>query len=76
MAKLITPDFLNRLRNEEELVFAISQGMRVKFRTVEKWIREEDNMLTSMGVISIIEKVTGLKESEFVIEHPLTKTSA
>lgn len=76
MAKLIKPEFLTRLRDEEELLYEIAKGMRLKFRTIEKWVREEDKMLTSVAVISIIEKATGLQESDFVMDHPLTKTTA
>ena len=65
MAQIKT-DVLERLKADEELQFAIAQGMNKKFRTVGYWLKTNDEMLASKAVVLIIKDVTGLMEDEII----------
>lgn len=62
----ITKELLERLQNDEDLVFAIAKGMKRKFRTVENWVRDNDEMLASQAVVLIIKHEADLTESEIL----------
>lgn len=68
----VTQDVLNVLRNNEPLQFAIAQGMNRKFRTIERWVRDNDEMLGSTAVVLIIAKETGLSEDEILEAEKVT----
>lgn len=72
MSESLNTAILQRLKTDEELVFKISKALRKKFRTVERWIREEDQMLTSDAVKNIIREHTGLTDSEILEETKIT----
>ena len=62
----VTQEVLNKLREDEKLVFKISQGMNRRFRTVENWVRDNDEMLASKAVVLIIKEETGLSEKQIL----------
>lgn len=66
MGQKLKSNILQQLRKDEALVFAIAKGFHRKFRTIETWVRDNDDMLSSPAVVAIIEKETGLSESEIL----------
>lgn len=72
MGQKLRSNILQQLRNDEALVFAIAKGFHRKFRTIETWVRDNDDMLSSPAVVAIIEKETGLSEDE-ILETEITR---
>lgn len=62
----INQEVLSKVRSDEALIFKIAQGTNRKFRTVENWVRDNDEMLASAAVVLIISKATGLSEDEIL----------
>ncbi len=54
--------------NNDEVKMAIAKATDRSFRTIEKWIRENDTLLTLAASLAVIKELTGLTESELLEE--------
>ena len=66
--KRLNQEVLNRLKTDEEFILRVAQGMNKKIRTIREWIRtDDDENLTSLAFLLVIEKLTGLKQEEIIV---------
>lgn len=68
----VRQELLEKLKESEELQFTIAKGMKKKFRTIEKWVKTNDEMLSSKAVVLIIKDATGLSEEEILEQETAT----
>jgi hypothetical protein len=68
MKLVLKPNIIQTLRDKEVIQFKIATALNRKFRTVDRWIRENDSMLTSPAVLAIIKQETGLPDNEILEE--------
>ena len=64
MRQYLKPEVKQKLKDDEALQFKVAQAMDKKFRTVERWIKEDHVLLTTSTVLDVIRKHIGYKENE------------
>ena len=67
----ISETALSKLGNDDAK-YTLSKGINRSFKTVDRWIRQNDKMLSSKGVVFLIKEITGLAEEEILNVEPVT----
>jgi hypothetical protein len=57
---------LKKIDNSETIKGMIADAFGKKVKTVDRWIEENDEMLTTIKALVIIERETGLTQSEIL----------
>ena len=68
--KSLNAEILQSLKSDEALMLRIAKVLNRKFRSVERWIRDEEegksSMLTSEAAVKVISESIGLTEDEIL----------
>ena len=72
MTQLLTKKAIKNISGNDELKLAIAKTTGRSFRTVERWLGENNPLLTLSSVLNVIKQHTGLKESEILTEDKVT----
>lgn len=74
MQQQLSQKAISKISGNDDLKLAIAKVTGRSFRTVEKWLRENDPLLTLASVLSVIKSSTGLTESE-ILESEVKATA-
>lgn len=66
MRQVIKTDVLNRIKEDETLIFMIANNLDKKFRTVYQWVLDNGSQLQAPAVMMIIKKRLSLTENEIL----------
>lgn len=67
LTKSISVLALNKLKNDDA-TYALAKGCGKAFKTVEKWMRLKDPILTSKAMVYLIKDITGLTEDQILVD--------
>lgn len=74
--QIIEPNLKGRIRKDDELKLKIAKHNRVKVDTVNRWLREDDSMLTTADNLKIVRDHFKLpKKATMTIEVELEEVS-
>jgi hypothetical protein len=65
---MIRQTIIDKVFANDEVIMLIAKATNRKFRTVQQWLRDNDELLTMASSISVIKEFTGLTESEILTE--------
>ena len=67
--KMIKKVFINSIKNDGALKEKLANACHCKISTIERWLRESDIMLTTIGNIPIIKNHFGLSQDTEILEE-------
>lgn len=64
----IKEEFIGRIKKDEALKFDLAMANDVKIRTIDRWLRDNDETLTTVRNLIILKKHFGVLEAEELLE--------
>jgi MOSC domain-containing protein YiiM len=69
IVKIINTDLKGRIRKDDELKLALAKANKVKVDTVNRWLREDDMILTTATNLELISKHFNLSEQDEMLQE-------
>lgn len=66
--EIISEEVNRRIRRDDDLKLALAKNNNVKVVSIDRWLREDDVMLTTSTNMQIIRKGLNIPESESIIQ--------
>jgi hypothetical protein len=66
MRQVIKPDVLQRIKDDETLIFMIANNLDKRFRTVYQWVLDNSSQLQAPAVLMIIKKRFSMSDAEIL----------
>jgi hypothetical protein len=76
MRQVIKSEVLQRIKDDEVLIFQIAQFLGKKFRTVYQWVLDNSDSLQVPAVLEMIKERFAFIEDSEVLETITEKTAA
>lgn len=76
MRQVIKTEVLQRIKDDETLIFQIAQFLGKKFRTVYQWVLDNGDLLQTPAVLQMIKERFGFKKDSEVLETITEKSAA
>lgn len=66
-------DYLTKIRRDDVLKLQLAQIFDVKVSTIDRWLREEDLMLTTATALEVIKIHFGIDEISEILESEVVE---
>jgi hypothetical protein len=66
--QILKGEYKHAIKKDQDLQMSIAKANGVTFRTVDRWLREDNVILTTVTNLELIRKSCGLSESEILTE--------
>lgn len=67
--RTIKPHFIGVVRKDEDLKMKIAKANGVKMSTVDRWLKDGDEVLTTFRNLGILERYFGVLEAKELLEE-------
>jgi len=64
--QILKGEYKQAIKKDQDLQMAIAKANGVTFRTVDRWLKEDNVILTTVTNLELIRKSCGLSESEIL----------
>jgi len=75
MRQVIKSEVLQRIKDDEALIFEIAQFLGKKFRTVYRWVLDNSDHLQIPAVLQMVKDKLELKDDSEVLENEQAKVA-